>query len=317
MMGYQWNERMQAKWNLRRVMSDLGAGIPSSLHAVLDESDLGLMEDLYPDAGIHLKSSYTAFQNVTAIFDGRVERVPSFTTSLSSSTFACHGYRRTDIDKAVVVVWHRSLMPDGTVNPVRSADFTVSSRFSEPVLVDLLTGYMMALPQSVWSSDETGTSFVGLRLSDYPMVVAEKEAVLPAYDRWANERYGDLGLVDVNMTAPLADQDGDGIANLLAFATARVQGGQGSPVAILQKGDRHALSFRYRSGAGVDYIVEGSNNLKDWNPVARLPKGGAWQLEEGASVLGASLGDGIHEVQVSDTDAGAVEDKRFLRLRVE
>jgi hypothetical protein len=48
-----------------------------------------------------------------------------------------------------------------------------------------------------------------------------------------------------------------------------------------------------------------------------LPKGGIWQLEEGASVLGASLGDGINEVQVSDTDAGAAEEKRFLRLRVE
>ena len=316
MASYSWTEAMQAKWILRRMMSDLGSDIPTNIHALLEPLySQGLIED-DPHEPVHFKAAYAAIQNVTAIFDQRVAKVPSFTTSLSSSTYACMGYRRGDVDKPMVVAWRKG-MPSGTVNPGVSVSFTVSSRFSDPVLVDLYTGIIQDLPETAWTSDETGTSFMELRLRDYPMLIAESEVVLPAYDRWAYQRFGDLGLMDVNVSRPLADQDGDGVVNLLAFATAREAGDKGSPVKIVPKGDRHALIFRYRVPAAVDYVVEGSTNLKDWDPVARLPKSGVWQLEEGASILGASLDDGIHEVQVSDTDAGASEEKRFLRLRVE
>jgi len=322
--GYAWTEKTQAKWDLRRMLGDLGRDIPSNVFTLMELqyttglNSKGLLKRNADYSVAYAKPAYYAVRNVTALFDDRVQRITSFpVTQNGGSNISIFGYRRTDINKPLVTIWKGNNTPSDD-DVITEVDLTVPfTTFSEPVLADLRSGVVRKLPAGSWTVNATTTTFTDLPITDSPVVLADISAVFSPYDRWVMSRFIGDDIINLAVSGEMADPDQDGITNLLAFATAREIGDRGSPVKIIPKGDRHALYFRYRGAAAVDYIVEGSTNLVDWNPVARLPKGGIWQLEEGASVLGASLGEGINEVQVSDTDAGAAEDKRFLRLRVE
>lgn len=322
--GHAWTEKTQAKWDLRRMLGDLGRDIPSNVFTLMELqyttglNSKGLLKRNADHSVAYAKPAYYAVRNVTAVFDDRVQRITSFpVTQNGGSNIAIFGYQRTDIGKPLVTIWKGNNTPS-VDDVITGVDLTVPLiNFTEPVLADLRTGVVRRIPAGSWTTNATTTTFNDLPITDSPAVLAELSAIFSPYDRWVMERFSGDAITNLAVSGETADPDQDGVPNFLAFATAREPGDKDPPVKIIPKGNRHALSFRYRAAAGVDYIVEGSTNLKDWIPVARLPKGGVWQLEEGASVLGVSLGGGISEVQVSDTDAGAAEEKRFLRLRVE
>ena len=50
-------------------------------------------------------------------------------------------------------------------------------RFSEPVLVDLLTGHVYALPADGWTHGQDGVTFVGLPVYDSPVLIMEKSVL--------------------------------------------------------------------------------------------------------------------------------------------
>ena len=80
--GIPWSEYSQAKWDMRRMLGDLGHDVESSVFTICDfnhrgrEINLkGLLRINWNKEVIAVKRAYYAVQNVVSIFDDTLERV--------------------------------------------------------------------------------------------------------------------------------------------------------------------------------------------------------------------------------------------------
>ena len=77
----------------------------------------------------------------------------------------------------VAAVWQNGAPPRDT-NDTTPTDLTFAGvTFAEPVLADLLTGEVFAIPADRWSADPNGTTFRKVPLYDSPVLIAEKPAL--------------------------------------------------------------------------------------------------------------------------------------------
>lgn len=178
-----WGERIQAKWLLRRHLVDLSADINVSGYFSLKEYKLdegwqknakGLLryESWSP------KPSYHVFQRLTGLVRGEVspDTVEASFSMAKEGSF--YGARADDVHLAA---WSSGAPGTQMVAywlPWRMQEFEQTARvelrlrdasFEDPVLVDLLNGSVYAL--------ESKKTFSTLPLADYPMVIAERDAV--------------------------------------------------------------------------------------------------------------------------------------------
>lgn len=207
---YDWTELRQAKWATRRLLGDLGRDIPSSYFAICDmaymvrkggrDSDLrddqSELELLINSKGLlhinddrtihHAKESYRAVQHITALFDNKVQRVKDFEASLSGgsseSKYSIFGYRSTDRGQ-LITLWRSSDRP-GQRPEFEELTLNVSKgSFKDPVWIDLVSGDVYDIADSVWKAEGEGCTFQGLPVYDAVVVVAERAAIgdlLPA-----------------------------------------------------------------------------------------------------------------------------------------
>lgn len=183
----QWTEEGQAKWLLRRILTDLGLGIEltSYFHTVdLQKYDWGggptgatNSKGLLRGGSYTRKPSFNAYQNLCALFD--IDTVPTRAlirfdrpeqgleiAAISSATFSRHSH-------PIYAFW----FPSGLQQPwvFRNARVTVWSpkdlRLENPVLVNLLSGQVSA-PAAV---ERNGgyTSFPDTSITDYPMLLTD------------------------------------------------------------------------------------------------------------------------------------------------
>ena len=120
-----------------------------------------------------------------------------------------------------------------------------------------------------------------------------------------------------------ADPDGNGVGNLLDYASASF-GKNGAPVSAALTGGRVAIRFvRDERAADVIYEVQASPDLAQWTTIARsedgLPVAGVDGFsppiaEESASAV-ASVGV-LRAVRVSDTATVSGANRRFLRVKI-
>lgn len=202
---YDWTELRQAKWATRRLLGDLGRDIPSSYFSICDmaylvragtrqDSDLrddtgavellinskGLLEIL-PDRTIHhAKLSYHAVQHITAIFDNTVQRVVDFKAALTggspSSKYALFGYRSTKGGQ-LVTVWRSSERP-GERSEFEMLALTIENgSFTDPVWVDLVSGDVFEIDDSLWSCEGDRCTFERLPVYDAVVVLADRAAI--------------------------------------------------------------------------------------------------------------------------------------------
>jgi hypothetical protein len=74
----------------------------------------------------------------------------------------------------VVALWFNDA-PPAEANGVSPADITLKAgKFTEPVLVDVRTSTVYALPKGSWTHSAAGTVFRALPVYDSPMLVAER-----------------------------------------------------------------------------------------------------------------------------------------------
>lgn len=185
-----WTENTQAKWNLRRMLAHRARDVPMNLFALSDMTYSPASGGTYvnhkgllatnPDRGVaYVKPAYRAAQAVYAIFDDTLARVASFphaTTALRDVTVS--GYRRVADGATAVAYWFNDAAP-GEANGVDRMQLTLpEARFVEPVLVDLRTAAVHAIPAKKWSTDENaGTVFRELPVYDSPLVIIERAAL--------------------------------------------------------------------------------------------------------------------------------------------
>ena len=179
-----WTESTQAKWNLRRMLVHHAQGVPFNLFTISDMhyaqdgalhmNYKGLLATNDDKTISRAKPAYFAAQCVFAIFDDSLERVQGFTCKASvNDSLAAHAWRNKTAGAAVVALWLNGA-PPVEPNTAALADVTFSGvKFAEPVLADLLTGEVRALPKS-----GDGASFKSVPLYDSPVLIAEKGALV-------------------------------------------------------------------------------------------------------------------------------------------
>lgn len=202
--AYDWTELRQAKWASRRLLGDLGRDIPSSYFSICEmayrvrrgqrsDSDLrddqdqlellinskGLLEINQDRTVHHAKLAYRTVQNITALFDHTFERLPDLQATLSGSEetkYSLFGYRNEQ-GRMLITLWRSNDRPG--VRPafdwLKLHIAAVSMK--DPVWIDLVSGNVYAIADSLWEVDSGGCTFRRVPVYDAVVVLAERAAL--------------------------------------------------------------------------------------------------------------------------------------------
>jgi hypothetical protein len=190
-----FTETTHAKWDLRRLLAHHAKDVPMNLFTLSDMHYTtasaqggadGILRMNYkgmlatnPDQTVaYVKPAYTAAQTIFAIFDDTLARVKDYAFSTTAlREVALSGYRRERDGAQVVALWF-SDAPPADANGVSLADVTLrAGKFTEPVLVDVRTSTVYALPKTRWTQNDKGAVFRALPIYDSPILIAEKSAL--------------------------------------------------------------------------------------------------------------------------------------------
>ena len=192
--GIPWSEYSQAKWDMRRMLGDLGHDVESSVFTICDfnhrgrEINLkGLLRINWDKEVIAVKRADYAVQNVVSIFDDTLERVKHSRFGTRDTTLSTYEYKKSD-GRRVLVFWTHAadctkLKPNysrpGDSFEIRPAVFKYPNGqpFKEPVWIDLLTGRVHAFPKERQIVIPAGVVFVDVPVYDSPCVLTERSAV--------------------------------------------------------------------------------------------------------------------------------------------
>lgn len=181
---YYWTEYSQAKYDMRRLLGDLGRDIETSVFTIIDIAYAGnppvlnmkgLIQSDFSKAAIRPKVAYYAVQNLASVFDNSLELTPGFSakanTTESASVF---GYQHKTTKKQVISLWLDGKTPGNTFTTTPT-DITIENgNFNNPVWVELLTGHIYEIPKTDWSKSGSSYTFKQIPLYDSPVLIADK-----------------------------------------------------------------------------------------------------------------------------------------------
>lgn len=189
---YPWTELTQSKWNLRRMLGDLGHDVESLVFSMADLDynrwdgyqlgDLdryGLVKTDKQYRLLKVKMAYYAVQNVVAVFDDTLERVPDYPCEVQcekATTFFI--YKNKQSGQQMLVFWDKSAVPSNQ-NDTVPATFTIAKgNFTEPVWVDLITGGIHEIPAEKIARDGDKLTFKDIPVYDAPTLIGDKSLIL-------------------------------------------------------------------------------------------------------------------------------------------
>jgi len=185
---FDWTELTQAKWDLRRMLGDHGRGIATNLFTI---------SDIHYEAGDHMvgvntkgilktnpdktidrpKMAYYAAQRVFSLFDNQLVLLKKQPTTNQSTVFAFQ-YKHQNNGGTIVSVWSGEAKPADSYE-ARPTTITVNNgNFTQPVYADLITGKVTDIPKSNFTKMGSTWVFTGIPVPDYPMLIADKKAIL-------------------------------------------------------------------------------------------------------------------------------------------
>jgi hypothetical protein len=191
-----FTETTQAKWDLRRMLAHRAKDVRMNLFTLSDMHYTqasaqggpdGLLRMNYkgllgtnPDQTIsHVKPAYFAAQTVFALFDDTLKRIPEYPfTTTALRGVAVSGYRKDGGEAQLVALWFNDA-PPADANGVSLVTVTLrAGKFVEPVLVDVRTSTVYAMPKESWTQTASGTVFRAVPVYDSPVLIAERAAVV-------------------------------------------------------------------------------------------------------------------------------------------
>ena len=208
--GYPWSEYSQAKWDLRRMLGDLGHDVESAVFTICDfnhagrEINLkGLLRADDEKNVVAVKRAYYAVQNTVSVFDDRWTRVKDAAFLTTDVSIATYEYRSDAGERLYLfwrfadetkMLWNRNAKGDPVpgartvvATPKRPADsfetaphtFKVAGdgTLRDPVWVDLLTGAVYAYPAENVLVSEKFTRLVDVPVYDSPCLLTERTAI--------------------------------------------------------------------------------------------------------------------------------------------
>ena len=202
-----WSEYSQAKWDMRRMLGDLGHDVESSVFTICDfnhtgrEINLkGLLRANEEKEVVAVKRAYYAVQNVVSVFDDTLTRVADSGFSTKDRTVCTYEYRKAD-GARVFVFWtcadgltkvgkakNVTGETDTAINYARPGDdFTTrphvfkwtGAPLKDPVWVDLFTGAVYEFPKKDVCVSANSTRYVNVPIYDSPCLLTERAVVLP------------------------------------------------------------------------------------------------------------------------------------------
>jgi len=202
-----WTEYSQAKWDMRRMLGDLGHGYESSVYTMSDfrhkgvsirsPNNKGLIRVNDNRETIAVKRAYYAVQNVAGLFDAKVSLVGgpggSSVATNSDITVAFYHYEKTDRAGAkhpLLTFWtsghtsgkwrDREVVFDRPGDSFATRPTVIDWKgrgFVDPVWVDLLTGRVYELPSDRMLEHSCGVTFIDVPVYDAPVVLTERSAL--------------------------------------------------------------------------------------------------------------------------------------------
>ncbi|MBN2308547.1 MAG: beta-galactosidase [Candidatus Hydrogenedentes bacterium] len=178
---YDWNETAQAKWVLRRILTDLRLAIPltSYFHTVDLVGYRGKtnFKGLLRGADYTRKPAYYAYQCLCALFDADTQRTPLTSelidqekASLQEGAFVRNG-------RALYAYWFPASLLEPWEPKTLAVRLTLPEGVSvaEPVLIDPLSGQAYEFEKAV--CDGASVVAEGLPLLDYPLILTDRDTI--------------------------------------------------------------------------------------------------------------------------------------------
>ena len=204
-----WTEYSQAKWDMRRMLGDLGHGYESAVYTMSDfrhrgekirsPNNKGLIRANANRETIAVKRAYYAVQNVAGLFDSTVALCRSLAATNTDITVAFFEYRKTAADGTshpLLAFWTQGRIAEKTAwTAVKPSDLVLERpgdsfavrpividckgpAWKDPVWVDLLTGRVYELGEERQLVHSAGVTFVDVPVYDSPVVLTERAALL-------------------------------------------------------------------------------------------------------------------------------------------
>lgn len=202
-----WNESSQAKFVLLRMVTDFNKGIESNIFTITDlhydsgKNPKGLLQTGTFDSTvdtpylngdqtvIRKKPSYAAFQNVTGVYDNRLQVIasPGCTVPYGYNVAA---YTRNDSGtiRNMLAVWKKISVLPNTETPVPITITCTNFHFPRlaqgslaPRYADLLDGRVYSTTTATITGNNAATNAVTLKtipVGDYPVLIADQGIVL-------------------------------------------------------------------------------------------------------------------------------------------
>jgi hypothetical protein len=198
---YDWSELSQAKWNIRRMLGDLGHDIESSILGIIEmnygESNgpihrrnvKGIIESDSLKRAIRPKMAYYAMQNVASVFDDNLLRIKHLEDTHNVNTkigndeikfnigtdrsISLYGYEHKNTKKQVFTIWNKEYIPTNT-NILKNLNITIlNANFDKPVFVDLLTGAIYEIPENQIVKKGNNCLFKNIPIYDSPILITD------------------------------------------------------------------------------------------------------------------------------------------------
>ena len=184
--NHPWTEYSQAKWDLRRMMGDLGHDLESAVFTICDFNHKG--REINRKGLLHatadkkvdgIKLAYYSVQNTVSVFDNTLERVTRPAVSvLHNASTACFAYHNKAAGQSLVVYWDNATAPTDSFDTRPAQVMVKALNIKEPVWVDLVSGRIYEITEGCIIRNGDLTIFKDVPIYDAPVLIAEKALVV-------------------------------------------------------------------------------------------------------------------------------------------
>lgn len=188
--NYDWTEISQAKWDLRRLMGDHGHDVESSVFSIIDMAYptgtnkyvaklnvKGLIQSDMTKKVMRPKLAYHAVQHYATLFDNFCNRISDFTFDCEEKQNFAHYLYSNAENKTSLIIWNQQKAPLND-NEIQYIDFKLDKcNFSNPVWIDLLTGWIYEIPSSSFIKKDGMYTFYKVPAYDSPIVITDKSNI--------------------------------------------------------------------------------------------------------------------------------------------
>jgi hypothetical protein len=181
--NYDWTEISQSKWALRRMLSDKGRNIPTTIFCISDmnyfkdkdhistKNVKGLLETDDDNNVIRPKEAYFAVQNLVSVWDCMERPVPADNIQVETDgSRSVYEFQNAGSKNVSFIIWDDSAAPGDNVTASLEKVTVKGASFKNPVCVDIRTG-------NVYKTDcsKSGGDWVfNVPVYDSPVLVIDK-----------------------------------------------------------------------------------------------------------------------------------------------